>query len=143
MSWVLDSNVLPAQMNLLLQWLHSTGQPMGGHAYTYQAFPFQEIDLVDQGSHLRGFQWSGLFAPSPMEFRESSYEGREARFMVLIVEPCSMSSPERILQRKVKKSSMSSSLLAYATYDFVICSARLVFQEEIILSKRKFGGIPK
>jgi hypothetical protein len=48
---------------------------MDGYAHTSQALIFQEIDLVDQGNHLRSFEWSGLFAPSSLEFEESSYEG--------------------------------------------------------------------
>jgi hypothetical protein len=48
---------------------------MGAHAYTYQAFLLQKIDLVNQGSHLKSFEWSGLFAPSPLQFGESSFKG--------------------------------------------------------------------
>jgi hypothetical protein len=83
---------------------------MGSHAHACQAFLFQEIDLIDQGSHLRSFKWSGLFTPSPLELGESSHEGGEARFMVLIVEPCSVPSPERIIQGNVEKTSTRSSL---------------------------------
>jgi hypothetical protein len=59
---------------------------------------------------LRSFDWSGLFTPSPLELRESSHEGGMARFIILAVEPCSVQSPERILQGKVKKTSTGSSL---------------------------------
>jgi hypothetical protein len=45
-SLVLESAVLPARMDLFLQWLHSAGQPMSGHTDSYQAFLLQEIDLV-------------------------------------------------------------------------------------------------
>jgi hypothetical protein len=103
---------------------------MGVHAHTYQAFLFQEINLIDQGGHLWSFEWSGLFTPSPLELRESSHEGRETRFMVLIVEPCSVPSSEGILQGKVEETSTRSSLLTYTAYDFLICGARLVFQEK-------------
>jgi hypothetical protein len=34
----------------------------------------------------------------------------EARFMVLTIEPCSVPSPERVLQRKIEKTSTRSSL---------------------------------
>jgi hypothetical protein len=100
---------------------------MGGHTHTCLAFFFQGIDLIDQGRNLRSFKWSGLFTPSSLELGESSHEGREARFMILIVEPCFVPSLERVLQGKVEKTSMRSSLLAYATYDFPICGARLIF----------------
>jgi hypothetical protein len=48
---------------------------MGGHAHAFQAFLFQKIDLVDQGSHLRSFERSGLFTATPLELGESTYEG--------------------------------------------------------------------
>jgi hypothetical protein len=41
--------------------------------------------------------WSGLSTPSHLEFGELYYAGREARFMVLTIEPCFVPSPERIL----------------------------------------------
>jgi hypothetical protein len=116
---------------------------MGGHAHAYQAFLFQEINLIDQGGHLWSFEWSGLFTPSPLELRESSHEGRETRFMVLIVEPCSMPSSEGILQGKVEETSTRLSLLTYTAYDFLICGARLVFQEKIILEQGKVWRNPK
>jgi hypothetical protein len=83
---------------------------MGGHRHACRAFLFHKIDLIDQGGHLRSFEWSGLFTPSPLELRESSHQGRETRFMVLAVEPCSMPSLERILQGKVEETSTRSSL---------------------------------
>jgi hypothetical protein len=86
------------------------GQPMGGHTHPCQAFLFQKIDLVNQGNHLRSFERSRLFTPSSLELRESAYEGGEARFMVLIVEPCFVLSLERIFQGKIKKTSTRASL---------------------------------
>jgi hypothetical protein len=59
---------------------------MGSHTHAYQTFLFQEIDPINQRGHLRSFEWSRLFTPSPLELGESSHEGGEARFMVLIVE---------------------------------------------------------
>jgi hypothetical protein len=76
---------------------------MGGHAHASQALLFQEINFVDQGSHLRNFEWSRLFTPSSVELRKLAYEGREAGFMVIIVEPCSMPSPKRIFQERSRK----------------------------------------
>jgi hypothetical protein len=83
---------------------------MGDHAHTCQAFLFQEVDLINQGSHLWSFEWSGLFTPRPLELRESSHERGEARFMVLTVEPYSVPSLERILQGKVEEASTRLSL---------------------------------
>jgi hypothetical protein len=40
------------------------------------------------------FKRSRLFAPGPLKFRDSAYESREAGFMVLTVEPCSVPSPK-------------------------------------------------
>jgi hypothetical protein len=68
---------------------------MGSHAHTSQTFVFQKIDFVDQSCHLRSFKRSWLFALDPLEFGESVDEPREAKFMVLAVEPCPVPSPER------------------------------------------------
>jgi hypothetical protein len=46
-SRVLESTILPAQMDLFLQRLDSADQPMGGHAHAGQALLFQEVDLVN------------------------------------------------------------------------------------------------
>jgi hypothetical protein len=86
------------------------GKPLSGPTHACQAFLFQEIDFINQGGHLRSFEWSRLFTPSPLELGESSHEGGEARFMVLTVEPCSMPSLERILQGKVEETSTRLSL---------------------------------
>jgi hypothetical protein len=119
-------------MNLFFQRLDSVGQPMGGHTHAYQAFLFQEVDLVDQSSHLRDFEWSPLFTPGSLELGELAYEGGEAGFMILAIEPCSMPSPERIFQGKIKEISKRASLEAYTPYNFPVGGARLVFQEEVV-----------
>jgi hypothetical protein len=36
---------------------------------------------------LRNFEWSRLFTPGSLELGDLPYEGREAGFMILIVEP--------------------------------------------------------
>jgi hypothetical protein len=97
-------------MNLLFQWLDSASQSIGGYAQACQAFLFKELDLVNQGSHLRIFEQSRLFTPCSMELREPTYEGGEARFVVLTVEPCSVPSPEKIFQGMIKKTSTRVSL---------------------------------
>jgi hypothetical protein len=80
---------------------------------------------------LRNFEWSRVFTPSSLELGESAYDGGEAGFVVLTVEPCSM--PGENFSREDQENQLEASLLAYATYDFLVCSARLVFQEEIVL----------
>jgi hypothetical protein len=40
-----------------------------------------------------------------LELEESAYKGREAGFMVPIVEPCSMPSAKRIFQGEIKETS--------------------------------------
>jgi hypothetical protein len=82
---------------------------VGGHAHASQAFLFQEVDLVYQGSHLGGFKRSRLFIPSPLEFRESDNKWREAGLMVLTIEP---------------------GLEAYTPDNLPIGGAWLVFQEK-------------
>jgi hypothetical protein len=106
-------------------------------------FFFQDVDLVNQGSHLRIFEQSRLFTPSSLELKESAYDRGEVGFLVLTVEPCSVPSPERIFQGKFKKTSTRVSLQANAEYDFSVCGARLVSQEKIILEQRKVGRNPK
>jgi hypothetical protein len=83
---------------------------MGDSTHACQAFLFQEVDLVNQGSYFRSFEQSRLFTPSSMELGELAYKGGEARFMVLKVEPCSVPSPERMFQGKIKKTGMRDSL---------------------------------
>jgi hypothetical protein len=92
----MESTILPAQMDLHFQWLDSAGQAMGRYAHACQTFFLQAVDLLNQGSHLRSFDQSRLPIPSSLELGELSCEGREAGFMVLTVEPCSVPSPERI-----------------------------------------------
>jgi hypothetical protein len=104
---------------------------MGGHAHAYQAFLFQEVDLVDQSSHLRDFKWSRLFTPGSLELGELAYEGGEAGFVTLIVEPCFMPSPEIIFQGRIKETSMRAGLEAYTPYNFLVGGPQLVFQEVV------------
>jgi hypothetical protein len=83
---------------------------MGGYTHAYQALLFEEVDHVNQGSHLRSFEWNTHFTPGSLELGEMAYEGGEARFVVLTVEPFSLTSLEGIFQWKIKKSSMRVSL---------------------------------
>jgi hypothetical protein len=75
---------------------------------------------------LSDFQWSRLFTPGSMELGELAYEGREAGFVILTVEPCSMPSPERIFQGKIKETSTRAGLKSYAPYNFSVGGARLI-----------------
>jgi hypothetical protein len=75
---------------------------MGGHAGSCQAMLFQEIDFVSQGRDMGEFERSRFFTPSPLEFRESTHKGREARFMILVVEPHPVPTPKISVHRKIK-----------------------------------------
>jgi hypothetical protein len=49
LSRVLESAILPAQVNFLFQRDNLTGQPMGGHIDSSLAALFQEINFIGQG----------------------------------------------------------------------------------------------
>jgi hypothetical protein len=83
---------------------------MGGYAHACQALLFQEVDLVNQGIHLGSFEWSRLFTPGSLELEELGYEGGEAEFVVLTVEPCSVPSPDGVFLGKIKKTSTRANL---------------------------------
>jgi hypothetical protein len=68
-------------MDLFFQRLDSVGHPMGGYTHVCQALLFEEVDLANQGSHLRSFERSRLFTQGSLELGESAYEGREAGFV--------------------------------------------------------------
>jgi hypothetical protein len=82
-------------------------------------------------------KWSQLFAPSSLELGEPAYEWREARFMVLTIEPCPVTSPKRGFQGKIKEASARASLKTYAPNDLSVGSTRLILQEEIIFEQRE------
>jgi hypothetical protein len=63
LSWVLESVVLPAQVNLFLRRDDSVGQLVGGHADSSQATHFQEINLVSQGHDIGEVKNSRFFIP--------------------------------------------------------------------------------
>jgi hypothetical protein len=60
---------------------------MGGHADTGQALIFKVVDSVAQG----GYDWEldrcGFFRPGTTKLKESTNNGREARFMVFAIKP--------------------------------------------------------
>jgi hypothetical protein len=85
LSWVLESVVLPVQVNLFLRRDDSVGQLVGGHAESSQTTLFQVINLVSQGHDIGEFKRSRFFIPRPLKLRESAYERMEVGFMVLAV----------------------------------------------------------
>jgi hypothetical protein len=83
---------------------------MGGHADSCQAALFQEIDFVGQCRNVGEVKRSRFFTPSSLEFRESTHKGREARFMILTVEPRPVPSLKRSHHRKIKEASVRTTL---------------------------------
>jgi hypothetical protein len=76
---------------------------MGGHVDSCQALLLQKVNFVGQSYHLREFKWSWLFTPSSLELGESTSKRREARFMVFVVEPCPMLSPQGSIKGRSRK----------------------------------------
>jgi hypothetical protein len=70
---------------------------------------------------------SRFFTSSPLKFRESAYKRREARFMVLAVEPCPVPSLKRSLYRKVKEVGTREGLKTHAPNNLTVSGTRLVF----------------
>jgi hypothetical protein len=67
----------PARMDLFSQSLDLAGQLMGGYAHACQALLFQEVDLVNRGSHLRSFDGVGSSPQVPWNSRSQPMkEGR-------------------------------------------------------------------
>jgi hypothetical protein len=95
------------------------------------------IDFVCQSCHLREFQWGRLFTQCPLELGESSYERREAGFMVLTVEPCSVLSTKGRLHGEFKEAGTRAGLKIHTPNNLAVSGARLIFQEEIISEQRK------
>jgi hypothetical protein len=78
-----------------------------------------------------------------LELGESAYKEREARFMVLAIEPSPMPSSERNLQRNIEKTSTRAGLKTYTPNNLSVSGAQLVFQEKIVLEQGKIGGNSK
>jgi hypothetical protein len=57
---------------------------------------------------------------------------REARFIVFIVKPSPMPSPEGRLHRTVKKATKRMSLESNASGNLLVIGVRLIFQEEVV-----------
>jgi hypothetical protein len=110
---------------------------VGGHTDSSQTALFQEINLVSHGRDMGEFKRSRFFTPRPLKLRESNYERREARFVVLTVEPRSMPTPKRSLHRKVKEASARVGLETHTSDNLAVSSAQLVFQEKVIFEQMK------
>jgi hypothetical protein len=110
---------------------------MGGHADSSQVTLFHEVNLVGWGCDVGEFKRSSLFTPWPLKFRESACKRREARFVVLIVEPCPMPSPKGSLHWEVKEASVRAGLEAHTPDNLAVSSAWLIFQEKVILEQRE------
>jgi hypothetical protein len=87
-------------------------------------------------------EWSRLFAPSSLKLGELAYEWREARSVVLAIEPCPMSSPERGFQGTIEEAITRVSLKTYTPKDLSVGGTWLVLQEEIIFEQREVWRNP-
>jgi hypothetical protein len=110
---------------------------MGDYTDSCQTLLFQGVNLVSQRRDMREFERSRFFAPSPLKFRESAHKGREAWFVVLIVEPHPMSSPKRGLYGEFKKVDASAGLKTHYPNNLSVSGTQLIFQEKIILEQWK------
>jgi hypothetical protein len=99
---------------------------MGGYTYSYHAMLLQGIDLVGQSSDVREFNRSRLFAPCPLVFRESAYEGREAGFMVLTIELGLVPSLKRSLHWEFKNATSRVSLETHTPDNLLVSGTRLI-----------------
>jgi hypothetical protein len=77
-------------------------------------------------------QRSRIFTPGPLKFRESANERREARFLVLVVEPCHVPSLKGSHHRKVKVASTRMGLETHAPDNLAVSGAWLIFQEKVV-----------
>jgi hypothetical protein len=57
--------------------------------------------------------------------------------MALIVEPCPKPSPKGSLHWEVKEADARADLETHTSGNLAVSSARLIFQEKVILKKRK------
>jgi hypothetical protein len=137
LSWVLESVVFLARVNLFLQRDDSAGQPVGGHTDSSQVVLFHEIDLVGQVHDLGELKWGRFFTPRPLKFKAPANKRREAGFVILAVEPCPVQSPKVCLHRKVQEAGAWAGLETHATDNLAISDTLLVFQEKVILDQRK------
>jgi hypothetical protein len=76
------------------------------------------------------FERSRFFTPSPLEFRESAYKGREARFMVLVVEPRPVPSLKKSLHRKIKEAGARTGLKTHTLNNLTVGGTQSIFQEK-------------
>jgi hypothetical protein len=106
-------------------------------------FFLQDVDLVGQGSNLGKLEWSRLFTPCAIVLKEAAHEGREARLMILAIEPCLVPSLKRSFYGKIKEASTRAGLETYAPNNLSASSTRLVLQEDVVFEKRKVRMNPE
>jgi hypothetical protein len=75
--------------------------------------------------------------PSPLILEESAYERGEAGFMVSVVKPGHVPSPERRFHRKIKEVAKGSCLESNTPDNLSVVSAWLIFQKEVIFEWRE------
>jgi hypothetical protein len=124
---ILASVVFPIQVDMFLQRDHSAGQPMGGYTDSYQPALLQGIYLAGQSGDVREFDRSRIFGPSPLVLGESTYEGGEAGFMVLTIEPSPVPPSKKILHWEVKKAALRASLETHTPDNLSVSGTRLIF----------------
>jgi hypothetical protein len=90
--WVIVDRFTKVANFIPIKTTYSAGQSVGGHADSSQVMFFQETNLVCQSRDMREFKMGQFFTPRPLKFRELAYKRREARFVVLTVEPRLMPS---------------------------------------------------
>jgi hypothetical protein len=83
------------------------------------------------------FKRGRFFTPWPLKFREPAYKRREVGFLILIVEPCLVPSPKGSLHQKVKEPSVRVGFETHAPDNLLVSGTLLVFQEKVILERRK------
>jgi hypothetical protein len=66
-----------------------------------------------------------------------AYERREVGFVVLIVEPCPMPSPEGSHHRKLMEAGARAGLETHAPDNLAVSGARLIFQEKVVIEQRE------
>jgi hypothetical protein len=126
-SRILDNTIFPTWVDLFLQGNDSVDQPMGGYTNSGQTTLFQGVNFVSHGSDMREFERCGFFSPSPLKFRESAYKGREAWFMVLIVEPHFVPSLKRGFHGKFKKADTRAGLKTHTPNNLLVSGTCLIF----------------
>jgi hypothetical protein len=132
---VLDSVVLPSGVHLLLQWRHSTDQPVGSHADSDQAEFFQLADSAGQGGHNGHLGLYRFFNPCHVIFRKAADDRGKTELVVLAVKPLLVPALEGRFQGEIKEITMQAGQDVVAADNLALSCARLVFQEKVMLEE--------